>query len=62
MLKTYVKTRLAVEKLKEDIKGASLVEYSLLIGIISAAVVVTIGLIGGKVVGWWQALDTATNP
>lgn len=60
MLKTYVKTRLAVEKLKEDVKGASLVEYSLLIGIISAAVVVTIGLIGGKVVGWWQALDAAT--
>ena len=61
MLKYYVKSKLAVEDMKKNIEGASLIEYSILIGLITAAVVATIVLIGGKVEGWWSALDSATN-
>lgn len=59
MLKTIVKAQLAAQKLKDDIKGASLIEYSLLIGIIAAAVVVTIGLVGDKIVAYWETLNGA---
>lgn len=59
MLKTIVKAQLAAQKLKDDIKGASLIEYSLLIGIIAAAVVLTIGLVGDKIVDYWGDLNTA---
>lgn len=59
MLKYIVKAQLAAADLKEDIKGASLIEYSLLIGIIAAAVVVTIGLVGDKIVDYWGDLNGA---
>jgi pilus assembly protein Flp/PilA len=39
--------------------GASLVEYSLLIGLITVAVVATIFLVGGWVADQWQALFDA---
>lgn len=58
MLKTTIKAQLAAQKLRDDIKGASLIEYSLLIGIISAAVVITIGLVGDKIVDYWGDLNT----
>ena len=61
MLKLFVKTKLAAEDLKKNIEGASLIEYSLLIGLITAAVVATILVIGGRVGNWWSALDTATQ-
>jgi|GEM_PF-2570848 len=69
MLKLYVKTKLIKDGLKnrvvdirDNIEGASLIEYSLLIGLITAAVVGTIVIIGGRVEGWWTDLDTATTP
>ena len=43
--------------LREE-SGASMVEYSLLLGIITAAVIGTIVSIGGKVSGAWTTLDT----
>ncbi len=58
MIETIIKGQLAVQKLKEDIKGSSLIEYSLLIGIITALVVITIGLVSDKVVDYWGDLNT----
>jgi pilus assembly protein Flp/PilA len=45
-------------RLARDERGASMVEYSILIGIITAATVATIALIGGKVSTAWTTLNT----
>jgi pilus assembly protein Flp/PilA len=42
-----------------DERGASMVEYSLLIAIITAATVGLIVSVGGKVTTAWTTLDTA---
>jgi pilus assembly protein Flp/PilA len=44
-------------KLWKDESGASLLEYSVLIGLITAAVITTITSVGGKVLNAWQTLD-----
>lgn len=46
-------------KLWKDESGASLLEYSVLIGLITAAVVGVITSVGGKVLTRWQTLDGA---
>ena len=58
MLKTIVKTQMLINDFKKNIEGASLIEYSILIGLITAAVIVTIGLVGGKVGTAWTNLNT----
>jgi pilus assembly protein Flp/PilA len=66
MLKTYVKATNSLANLKDrlakDESGASLVEYSVLIGLITVATVVTIGLVGDKVSDAWTDLNTAFVP
>jgi pilus assembly protein Flp/PilA len=42
-----------------DERGASMVEYSILIGIITAAAIASIVTIGGKVSAAWAALVAA---
>lgn len=63
MLKAYIKARTTLadftDRLVQDEDGASLVEYSVLIGLITVATVVTIGLVGTWVSGRWTALDAA---
>ena len=61
MLKLFVKTQTKIADLKKNIEGASLIEYSLLIGLISALVVLLIVAMGEKVTGWWTALNDATS-
>jgi pilus assembly protein Flp/PilA len=39
--------------------GASMIEYSILIGLITAAVIATIVLVGGKVTQAWTDLNNA---
>jgi len=46
-------------RLWKDEKGASLLEYSLLIGIIAAITVGVITAVGGWVLGRWTDLQTA---
>lgn len=62
MLKTYIaaKTRLDTmkDRLAGDESGAALIEYSVLIGLITVAVIVTIGLVGGTVQEKWTGLNT----
>ena len=42
--------------------GQGLIEYALLIGIISLTLVTVLPSIGGKVLAKFQAFDTALNP
>ena len=46
-------------RMREDEKGATMIEYSILIGIITAAAIASIVTIGGKVKTAWQTLVTA---
>lgn len=59
MLKLFVKSKLALADLKKNIEGATLIEYSLLIGLITAAVIATIVLVAGYVTGAWTTLEGA---
>jgi pilus assembly protein Flp/PilA len=46
-------------KLRYDENGAALIEYTVLLGILLVAVIVTIGLVGTWVSGQWTALEAA---
>ena len=48
-----------IKKLKEDEKGAALVEYTVLLGVMLVAVISTIVLVGGWLNTKWAALWTA---
>jgi pilus assembly protein Flp/PilA len=59
MLKLIAKAQVALQSFKKNESGAALVEYSLLIGLITVAVVATIVLVGGWVALQWTNLNTA---
>jgi pilus assembly protein Flp/PilA len=48
-----------IRALLRDERGASMVEYSILIAIITAATIGIIVSVGGKVTGAWTTLDAA---
>ena len=60
MLKTYVAATTQLEKLKNrlmrDEKGAALIEYSILIGLITVAAIAAILFVGGWVKNAWSDL------
>ena len=62
MLKTIVKTQMLINDFQKNIEGASLIEYSILIGLIAAAVVAVIGFVGDKIGISWNNLNGAFNP
>lgn len=50
------------EKVRDLLKnksGAAMIEYSILIGLITAAVIATIVIVGGKVTNAWNTLNNA---
>jgi pilus assembly protein Flp/PilA len=61
MLKTYIAATTALgnvkDRLARDESGASLVEYSILIGLISVAAITAILAVGGWVSDQWTALQ-----
>ncbi|MDB5449291.1 MAG: Flp family type IVb pilin [Phenylobacterium sp.] len=63
MLKAYVAATNRVAELKdrlaEDRSGAALVEYSILIGLITVAAITSIGLVGTWVAAKWGSLLAA---
>lgn len=65
MLKTYVAAtnRLAnlKQRFKKDQDGAALIEYTVLVGLITVAAVTTIALVGTWVAGKWTALYATIN-
>ena len=48
-----------LKKLGKDEDGAALIEYTVLLGILLVAVIVTIGLVGTWINGQWTALNAA---
>ena len=44
---------------RDDENGAAMVEYTVLLGIITVAVIATVILVGTWVAGQWTALNTA---
>jgi pilus assembly protein Flp/PilA len=51
------RTKAIAVRLWKDESGASLLEYSVLIGLITAGVVATVSSVGGWVSGKWSDLD-----
>jgi pilus assembly protein Flp/PilA len=48
-----------IETFRKDEDGAALIEYTVLLGILLVAVIVTIGLVGGWINNKWTALHAA---
>ena len=61
MLKTIVKTQMLINDFKKNIEGASLIEYSILIGLISAAVIGIVVTVGSFVTESWGELRDGIN-
>jgi pilus assembly protein Flp/PilA len=63
VLKVYIAAATKIEQLKDrlarDESGAALIEYSILIGLISAVAVGAVVVVGQWVNGQWTALNTA---
>jgi pilus assembly protein Flp/PilA len=55
------KTLKLMKSLRRDEKGAALVEYTVLLGIMLVAVITTIGLVGGWMSTKWTALWSALS-
>jgi pilus assembly protein Flp/PilA len=55
------KAHIALSNFKKNESGAALVEYSLLIGLITVGVVALVIAVGGWVGTQWTALDAAIN-
>ena len=45
--------------LGKDEEGAALIEYTVLIALVTVGVIATIGLVGGKVAARWVTLEAA---
>lgn len=48
-------------RLRKDEKGATMIEYSILIGIITVLAIASIGLMGNYVASQWAQLVSATG-
>lgn len=63
MLKTYIAAQTKIldlkDRLSKDLSGASLVEYSILIGLITVATISLISAVGVKVTAAWTGLNAA---
>ena len=58
----YLRVSAALRSLGDREEGQAMIEYSVLIGLITASVIVTIGLIGGHVQDAFNAVNDALTP
>jgi pilus assembly protein Flp/PilA len=49
----------AEDRLRREEKGATAVEYGLMVGLIAVAIIVTVGLLGGKLNGLFDTIKNA---
>jgi pilus assembly protein Flp/PilA len=59
MVRFYNYAKQQIAKFRKDESGAALIEYSVLIGLITVAVIATIVLVGGWVGTQWTNLNAA---
>jgi pilus assembly protein Flp/PilA len=57
--KLIEKSRTAFARFCDDVRGATMVEYSVLIGLITAAIIAIIAAVGTWITTQWQTLCTA---
>jgi pilus assembly protein Flp/PilA len=50
---------LAKDRLQEEEKGATAVEYGLLVGLIAVAIIVTVGLLGDRLDALFESIRAA---
>ena len=58
----YVRVSAALRSLRDREEGQGMIEYAVLIGLITAGVIVTIGLIGGQVQDAFNAVHDNLTP
>jgi pilus assembly protein Flp/PilA len=62
-IKAYLFVKNAVCGLRDDVRGATLIEYTVLIGLLTAAVIGTINTVGGDISQTWTTLqNNLTTP
>lgn len=54
--------RKLIEKFRREEDGAAMIEYTVLLGIISVAVIASVIAVGGWVTGKWSALEDQLIP
>ena len=52
----YTLAAFTADRLKKEAKGATAVEYGLMVGLIAVAIIVTVGLLGGKLNGLFELI------
>ena len=52
----YTLAAFSADRLKKETKGATAVEYGLMVGLIAVAIIVTVGLLGGKLNGLFTTI------
>jgi pilus assembly protein Flp/PilA len=61
----YTLAAFTADRIKREQKGATAVEYGLMVGLIAVAIIVTVGLLGGKLNGLFETITNklpATAP
>lgn len=59
MVRLYKYAKKQIDKLREDESGATMIEYSVLIALITVALVFLITTVGGQLVTAWTTLTGA---
>jgi len=62
MLRQIVKLQLAVQSKLSSDRGATAVEYGLLVALIAAVIVVVVGLLGKQIQAAFTTVNTAITP
>jgi pilus assembly protein Flp/PilA len=52
----YTLVAFTTDRIKREQKGATAVEYGLMVGLIAVAIIVTVGLLGGKLNGLFEQI------
>jgi pilus assembly protein Flp/PilA len=52
----YTLVAFTTDRIKREQKGATAVEYGLMVGLIAVAIIVTVGLLGGKLNGLFTTI------
>lgn len=55
----YIYTRMLV--LKNDTKGATAVEYGIIVALVAAVIITAVGTLGGKVLAGFAAINTGLS-
>ncbi|WP_138731582.1 Flp family type IVb pilin [Modestobacter excelsi] len=55
----YTLAAFTADRVKKETKGATAVEYGLMVGLIAVVIIVSVGLLGGKLNGLFDSIQKA---